>query len=59
MDFVKAVAIFISSVLASSMVDALMVVSPVVQASINAVLIRICSDLITSGSLLDYIVIFS
>jgi hypothetical protein len=41
MDFAKAVAIFISSVLASSMVDALMVVSPVVQASINAVLIRI------------------
>ena len=41
MDVVKAVAIFITSVLASSMVDALMVVSPVVQAGINAVLIRI------------------
>src|SRR2546425_12877437 len=41
MDFTKAVAIFISGVLASSMVDALMVVSPRIQASINAVFVRI------------------
>src|SRR2546425_5460754 len=41
MDFTKAVAIFISGVLASSMVDALMLVSPRTQASINAVFIRI------------------
>src|SRR6266851_9505614 len=41
MDFTKAVAIFIAGVLALSMVDALMVVSPGAQASINTVLIRI------------------
>src|SRR2546427_13024905 len=41
MDFTKAIAIFISGVLASSMVDALMVVSPRTQASINAVFVRI------------------
>src|SRR5713101_5608685 len=41
MDFTKAIAIFISGVLASSMIDALMLVSPGTQAGINAVLIRI------------------
>src|SRR6266571_3983415 len=41
MDFTKAIPIFISGVLASSMVDALMLVSPGTQAGINTVLIRI------------------
>src|SRR6266571_5908051 len=41
MDFTKAIAIFTSGVLSSSMVDALMVVSPRTQASINAVFIRV------------------
>src|SRR5215471_4124748 len=41
MDFTKAVSIFISGVLASSMVDTLMIISPCTQASINAVFIRI------------------
>src|SRR2546421_7320889 len=41
MDFTKSVSIFISGILASSMVDALMVVPPRTQARINAVLIRI------------------
>ena len=41
MHFTKAVAIFISSELASSMVDTLMAVSPGLQTGINAVLIRI------------------
>src|SRR5215831_21365193 len=40
-DFTQAVAIVISGVLASSMVDALMLVSPRTQASINAVFIRV------------------
>src|SRR5712691_2668466 len=41
MDFTKAVPIFISGVLALSMVHTLMLVSPCTQASINAVFIRI------------------
>src|SRR6266571_6152225 len=41
MDFTKAVAIFIAGVLAPSMVDTLMVISPGPQACINAVFIRI------------------
>src|SRR5712691_9628074 len=41
MDFTQAVAIFISGVLAPSMVDTLMIISPCTQAGINAVLIRI------------------
>src|SRR5262249_15332917 len=41
MDFTKTVAIFISSELASSVVDTLMVVAPGLQTGINAVLIRI------------------
>src|SRR6266571_4910559 len=41
MDFTKAIAIFISGVLASSMVDTLMVVSPDTQTCINAVFICI------------------
>jgi len=41
MDFTQAVAIVISGVLAPAVVDALMVVSPRTQASINAVLIRV------------------
>ena len=41
MDFTKAVAIFISGILAPSMVDTLMVVSPGLQTGINAVLVRI------------------
>src|SRR6266849_8244184 len=41
MDFTKAIAIFISGVLAPSMVDALMVVSPDTQTCINAVFICI------------------
>jgi hypothetical protein len=39
MDFTKSVAIFISGVLASSMVHTLMVISPRTQASINAVFV--------------------
>ena len=39
MDFTKAVAIFISSEFASSMVHTLMAISPGLQTSINAVLI--------------------
>src|SRR6266704_3225063 len=41
MHFTKTVSIFIPGVLSSSMVNALMVVSPGMQASINAVLVRI------------------
>ena len=41
MDFTKAVAIFIASELSSSMIDTLMLVSPGLQASINAVFIRL------------------
>src|SRR6266568_3231380 len=41
MHFTKAVAIFISGVLAPSMVDTLMIISPCPQAGINAVPIRI------------------
>src|SRR3989441_8347838 len=41
MDFTKAIAIFISGILSSSMVDALMVVSPDTQTCINAVFICI------------------
>src|SRR6266436_7533137 len=41
MDFTKAVAIFIAGVLASSMVDALLLVSPRTQASIKAVCLRV------------------
>src|SRR5712692_6510409 len=41
MDFTKAVAIFISSELAPSMVDTLMLVSPDMQAGINAILVCI------------------
>src|SRR5713101_5428815 len=41
MDFTKAVSIFISGVLSSSMVDTLMVVSAGTQTCINAVFIRI------------------
>src|SRR2546428_12882374 len=41
MDFTQAVAIFISSELTPSMVDTLMLVSPAMQASINAILVCI------------------
>src|SRR5215211_5139755 len=41
MHFTKAVSIFITSILAPSMVHTLMLVSPCTQAGINAVLIRI------------------
>src|SRR4029453_6066059 len=41
MDFTKAVAIFISGELAPAMVDTPMVVSPAMQASINAILVCI------------------
>src|SRR5881275_3010736 len=41
MHFTQAVAIVISGILSSSMVHALMVVSPGMQASINAVLVRV------------------
>ena len=41
MDFTKAVTIFISSELATSMVDTLMLVAPRLQTSINALFIRI------------------
>src|SRR5712691_8808060 len=41
MHFTQAVAIFISGILAPSMVDTLMIISPYTQAGINAVLIRI------------------
>src|SRR5712692_2366184 len=41
MDFTKAVAIFISSELAPAMVDTLMLVSPDMQAGINAILVCI------------------
>src|SRR6516162_3024217 len=41
MHFTKTISIFISGILSSSMVHALMVVSPGLQASINAVLVRV------------------
>src|SRR5215510_4991608 len=41
MDFTKAVAIFIAGALAPAMVDTPMVVSPAIQASINAILVCI------------------
>src|SRR5712691_11262778 len=41
MDFTKTVAIFISSELAPSMVDTLMIISPGLQTGINAILVRI------------------
>src|SRR6266581_9640231 len=41
MDFTKSVPIFTSGILAPSMVDTLMIISPCTQAGINAVLIRI------------------
>src|SRR5712692_8670395 len=41
MDFTKAVPIFISGILAPSVVDTLMIVSPRTQTSINAVFVRI------------------
>jgi hypothetical protein len=45
MHFTQAVAIFVASEFASSMVDALMVVSPHPQAGINAVLVRVLNNL--------------
>ena len=41
MDFTQAVAIFISGILAPSVVDTLMLVSPGLQTGINALLVRI------------------
>src|SRR6266481_4369165 len=48
MDFTKAVAIFISGVLSLSMIDTLMVISPGMQAGINAVFI--CVNKCTWGN---------
>ena len=49
MNISKAIAIFISGVLAPSMVDTLMIISPCTQAGINAVLIRINKRPLSNG----------